>query len=145
MDWLQIERGEINASLDTTDTVTFCDGNDTFTPADVDKWVRAAQIQGAIISEEDRIMGRSKDFLSKANQSIIFSFPLFRSWRFCSFRSLKTRIHTVMEAPLLMRNSIIWHHLGYETGMRVDFKCIGSRCFSCQYTCSSVFENVHNF
>ncbi|KIJ35265.1 hypothetical protein M422DRAFT_76337 [Sphaerobolus stellatus SS14] len=61
-----IEKGEIRASLDTSGTVTFLEDEVTYTPADVDRLLRAAQAQGSVLSEADRVMGRSKDFLSKA-------------------------------------------------------------------------------
>lgn len=62
---LQIERREIRATLDTTGTVTFQEDEAAHTTEDVNKLLRDAQMQSLTLSEVDREIGRSKEFLTK--------------------------------------------------------------------------------
>lgn len=61
----QIERGEIDATLDATGTVTFHERETQFGAADVERLVREAQAQGATLGELDREVARSREFLTK--------------------------------------------------------------------------------
>jgi hypothetical protein len=62
---VQIERCEIQATLDTTGTVTFHEDEVAYTTEDVNAVLRDAQIQGSTLSEVDMIFGKSKEFLLK--------------------------------------------------------------------------------
>lgn len=55
----------MNATLDFSGTVTFHDTEKQYCGAEVDKLLKDAQEQGALLSELDREIGRSTDFLSK--------------------------------------------------------------------------------
>ncbi|KAF8526561.1 hypothetical protein BU17DRAFT_82660 [Hysterangium stoloniferum] len=61
-----IEREEMKATLDAAGTVTFYEDEIRYTGADVDKLLKEAQMQGLVLGEVDREMGRSKEFLAKA-------------------------------------------------------------------------------
>lgn len=58
----------MTATLDVSGTVTFHEAERRFCGRDVDKVFQEAQAQGAMLSELDRELERSKDFLSKVRQ-----------------------------------------------------------------------------
>ncbi|KAF8502976.1 hypothetical protein JB92DRAFT_2972622 [Gautieria morchelliformis] len=61
-----IELGQMDATLDVSGTVTFHEEERRFSGQEVDKLLKEAQAQGALLGELDRELGRSKEFLSKA-------------------------------------------------------------------------------
>lgn len=58
----------MNATLDVSGTVTFHDDEKRLYGSEVDKLLKEAQEQGAMLSELDRELGRSRDFLSKVRK-----------------------------------------------------------------------------
>jgi hypothetical protein len=63
----------MNATLDVSGTVTFHDAERQYCGAEVDSLLKEAQEQGALLSELDRELGRSTDFLSKVRQFHVFN------------------------------------------------------------------------
>jgi COP9 signalosome complex subunit 3 len=62
---VQIESGDISARISADGTVTFSDPPPQFTKADVDAMLAGVQAQTGMLSELDREIGRSREFLGK--------------------------------------------------------------------------------
>jgi COP9 signalosome complex subunit 3 len=61
----QIESGDISACISADGTVTFSDPPPEFTKAQVDEMLANVQAQTGMLSELEREVGRSREFLSK--------------------------------------------------------------------------------
>lgn len=76
---VQIEKGEIEAQLSASGTVTFSDDTNTsikFTQKDVDKVLKEAEEQGVLLKRLELEMARSREYLSKVRHFFLHLFPL---------------------------------------------------------------------